>query len=554
MCIHKSVITIIIVLIVFSTLTWAETATRIPITVNVVKGCNVTDEEINEVVKEAGKLMKKYMISYEVKNIRRDVNGAGTDGKIAANEEHGVVTGSMNEIKNADGTYKGMKVFYGNELRQSNYYGMAYHANNGGHWYSVPVVFMKKRPGTDPNAYKEKGNDLAHELAHSLTLVGKKKVSGTLSGVSDANGHLTHPLDTNNLMYKNNGGTPPYRVERGSDLSPEQIKEIKENAKRFGKNYVVTPSEEYYRRMHPQNVLIFNHLPRVLWVDDPNETYMIDFHDDLAFGYFYAESVTAGLMDMVFHLAGAFPNSYNVNSLLSIELDTDNNSLTGDALGYDKRILVELNGQYPMVDASAQILNFDGSLIDFAPVAMFQQTDALGDSTDPDINLPSELEPFTDTIFVQLSSEILEITADEIPVHLLLENLTTPAIDETAFVFNTQAVNEPNMTLVVNSITPGENIEIVGNNYTPNEPVEIYLDEDLLDVTMADGSGNIDVNLPYPSGYEFGRYFIAARDTMRSISDFSVLTLFHVPGDIDLSHEVTMIDFAYIANDWLIVE
>jgi hypothetical protein len=546
-------ITVVFLLVTFS-ISFAETATRIPLTVNVVEGCDVSEEEIRAVVAEASEIMKPFMISYEVKKINRHVTGAGTDGKIAGSEEHGVVTGAMNEIKNADGSYNGMKVFYGDELRQPNYYGMAYHADNGGHWYSVPVVFMKKRPGTTTADYKEKGNDLAHELAHSLTLVGAKPVSGANDPNSDRWGHMTNPLDSDNLMYKNNGGTPPYRVERGGKLAPEQIKEIKENAKRFGKNYVVTPSDEYYKAMHPQEIIIYNHQPRVLWVDDPNETYTMDLYNDLAFGYFYAESTSVGLMDIVINLAGAFPDAYPLNILVNIYLDTDNDLMTGSAEGYDKIVTVDLMDVYPTVHTVARLLDYNGILIDHIPVAIFEQTNAICDVSNPDLMEESTIEPFTDTLFVQLPSEWLEITADEIPVKITYQNNTTSSWDEVSFTFNTQTVNEPEMELLINSITPGQPIEISGTGYTPLEPVEIYLDNDLLTTVGADASGNFTEALPYPSGYDFGRYFLSARDTTRSISDFSILTLFHLPGDVDLNHEVNLQDLVYIAQSWLVIE
>lgn len=550
----KYIAVIILVILMLSNFALAETATRIPLTINIVEGCDVSDEEINAVVEEANQIMKRYMISYEVKKVNRNVAGAGSDGKITSTEEHGLVTGAMNEIRQSDGSYKGMKVFYGNELREPNYYGMAYHADNGGQWYSVPVVFMKKRPGTTQTDYKEKGNDLAHELAHSLTLVGKKPVAGSLAGESDNWGHMTNPLDSDNLMYQYNGGTPPTRVVRGGNLAPEQIKEIKENAKRFGKNYVVTPSDEFYKAMHPQNEIIYNHEPRTLWVDNPAETYTLDLYNDLAFGYIYAESVTAGMMDIVINLAGAFPAGLPVNTQICINMDTDNNITTGSSLGFDKSIIIDLLEIYPTVNTMAAVHNIDGTLIDFVPIAFLEQTKALCDVSDPDLLAQSQIQPFTDTVFIQFPSHWLDITADQIPVTISLHNNLTPADDETSFIFETTAQNEPHIFLESNVITPTDSIIITGSNYTPDEPVEIYLDDDLIFAAIADSEGCFFAELPYPAGLEFGRYFISARDTTRRISDFGIITLIHLAGDIDFNHSVNLEDIVYIAQNWLFIE
>jgi hypothetical protein len=259
-------------------------------------------------------------------------------------------------------------------------------------------------------------------------------------------------------------------------------------------------------------------------------------------------------MDIVINLAGAFPDAYPLNILVNIYLDTDNDLMTGSAEGYDKIVTVDLMDVYPTVHTVARLLDYNGILIDHIPVAIFEQTNAICDVSNPDLMEESTIEPFTDTLFVQLPSEWLEITADEIPVKITYQNNTTSSWDEVSFTFNTQTVNEPEMELLINSITPGQPIEISGTGYTPLEPVEIYLDNDLLTTVGADASGNFTEALPYPSGYDFGRYFLSARDTTRSISDFSILTLFHLPGDVDLNHEVNLQDLVYIAQSWLVIE
>lgn len=524
---------------------FGEIATQIPVTVNVVQGCDVNDAEIRAVIAEANKVMKQWMIGFEIKAINHGVTGGNPSGSISGTQEHGLVTKAMDELKTSNGGYNGMKIFYGNELRDDpNRWGQAYHADNGGQWYSVPVVWMKKRDGSATG----KGNDLAHEFAHSLTLLGRKPVSGTADANSDNWGHMINPQDSDNLMYQYNADWAP----RGKKLAPQQIKEIKENAMRFGRSAVVTPSHEFYNSMHPQDDIVFLHQPRVLWVDNPNETYTKPLYDDLAFGYFFAQSTTAGMVEMLFNLAGNFPPG-PVNANLKVYLNVDNNPATGMTepgyTGYDRIVDIQLDGQYPAVRTTAAVRTFTNGIIEYAPFAMTDPVLAFGDYL---IGETGPVEIFCDSIFVMLPMQWLTVTAANVPVKIVYENMLEPGQgDDVVFVWDTTMPAEPIVEILTTPIRTTEPIAITGSGFTPMGPVEVFLDDELIAVIMANAEGQVNEILPWPAGKAYGRYFLTMRDSQTGLSGFSILTLFGRLGDVNYDREVNLSDLAIFAQDWL---
>ena len=99
----------------------ADEFTKVPVLVNVLKGVTMSDADIDDMIKEANKILKQAKIQLEFdkdKNINDDVNDTGNqDGNIQSGEEAKLDGDGRKELDNKFGKGKGIKIYITNEIR-----------------------------------------------------------------------------------------------------------------------------------------------------------------------------------------------------------------------------------------------------------------------------------------------------------------------------------------------------------------------------------------------------------------------------------------------------
>lgn len=540
----------------------ADEFAKVPIKVNVLKGVNITDEEIKEIVKEANKILKQAKIAFDDPNISRNVDDEGNnDDEIQAGEDPNLDEAGQKELNDTFGEGKGIKVYITNEIYDNNNInGVAPHVKEdpNGDLQGKPIIYLKNRPD-DPN--KKKGASLAHESCHVFTLGDKDIVDLEWEGfspkieTSDSDGHVDDP---NNLMY-------PYAkyekdgndVDRGTELTDWQKAEILKGAKRHAKKAKIADKAPKKKDSSAYTVVT---LPIIHggYVDDMGEPGLVTAYSDLGAGFLFAENPISNL-EISLLLEGTFP-SYDVNMVFTMYFDVDNNDLTGDsygsATGIDKVLTMQLSGSHPGGPFMANLLDVATGRSIFLPFGSTQTIMKIIDKTEHPY--PPEVEDYVGGLYQQVPLQLLNITANEVPIWVTSDNPATGDFDEAGFVWQLFDVNEPAFQLLTTRIEPGQPLDFTGRNFTPDSDVGIFLDDNFIGSTVAQLDGTIDDSILLDSSYYvfdiddeyYDFFFVTARDAFGK-SDFSIVELVPNEADIYADTVVNFKDFAVLANNWL---
>ena len=517
-----AILVLALVVVFCSTARGADEYVKVPIKVNVLKGVDITDEEIKEIVKEANKILKQAKIAFDDPNIVRDVNDLGNnDSKIQNSEENKLDEAGQKELNDNFGGGKGIKIYITNQIRDSNFImGLAPHVTEdaNGNLQGKPIIYLKREPD---ESNEVKGNDLAHESCHVFTLKG-------------------HVDDPNNLMYTYNPYTQDgNEANRGTILTGDQIDEVLEGAKRHAKKAKVGPPKE------------IGILPIIQggFVDDmgePNTAY-----SDLGAGFLFAEDQLSNL-EISLLLEGTFPSDPLEWMVFSMYFNVDNNDLTGasygSATGIDKVLDIELWGTHPGGPVTAWLFDVATEQDTFLPFGSTQRIVKIIDKTE--YPYPPEVEDYVDGLYQQVPLPLLNITANEVPVWVTSENFDNGDYDEAEFTWQLFDPSAPVFELLTTRLEAGEQLEFTGCNFTPDSQVQILLDDEPVGSVLAQPDGTIEGNILLDLSYYvfdvddecYDFFFVTARDPYGK-SDFSIVEL--VPNEVYICrHKLTASDAA----------
>ena len=184
----------------------AEDWIAIPVVINVVDSSDAS--KVDEAIKKANEALAKAKIRLEVVKKNQPFNVGNNDANLGeGNGEHDeALEKGGKELEKTCGAGKGLKITVADDVwaESPNTNGWAIHRD--------PVVFVEGGE-SDPNKL---GKTIAHEIAHSLTL-GYDLYDGN---------------DPNRLMWGYD--------DRGSNLSPAEVNEIRKQGEQRGRPQVIT--------------------------------------------------------------------------------------------------------------------------------------------------------------------------------------------------------------------------------------------------------------------------------------------------------------------------
>jgi len=566
----NSFVPFFVIVIFFSAVQFAKAdeVVKVPLKVNVLKGVEITDEKIKELVKEANKILKQADVAFEDPNISRNVSDENNnDDKIQNGEDNKLDEAGQKELNDTYGAGQGVKVYITNQVHDNNNTnGCAPHVTEdaNGNLQGKPVIYLKNRPA---DSDKEKGSTLAHEGCHVFTLGDAEIIDVNFIWpfwnitISDSNGHVNDP---NNLMYPYGKYTKDGNsVPRGTGLTEAQKNEIKKGAKRHAtraKTVTKSPRKSTAAPVHDVPVFFIHGG----FVDDMFEPGIFNPFSDLGAGFLYAENPAANLQISLL-TEGLYYSTVPPEMefiMYMIAMNTDNDVATGVPMaglpGADVWIQIRLYGHHPGGKVIAELhYPASGDAINL-PFCSTQRISKIIDKTEyPE---PPERIDYVDGVYLEVPMPLLKITANQIPSYVVSQNMQSGEHDEAGFTWQLYDYSQPVFKLLTPRIEPGQLVDFVGHNYKPFEPVEIKIDGDIAAIVPAGPDGSIHGTIWLdPSFFVFDvddeyydYFFVTAREAFGGREDFSIIELVPNVADIFADRVVNFRDLAVFADNWLI--
>jgi hypothetical protein len=175
-----------------------------------------------------------------------------------------------------------------------------------------------------------------------------------------------------------------------------------------------------------------------------------------------------------------------------------------------------------------------------------------------DHNTTPYSEPYVDGVYLQVPMELLGENTGMMDGMVASLDFGSALSDEVIFIWEDTSDTDPAMELITTQIEPGDPIEVSGQNYMPGSEITVFVDDEPIGSTFADGGGSFsDVFFFEPGSdpFDWGLcsapwYFVRARDTEGG-SDYSILELKPYAGDINMDTVVDFKDFGAMCNNWL---
>jgi len=503
----------------------------VPLAVNVLKDVTISDEEIDNIVKEANDNLKQANLHLEfdkTRNIKRNFNDQGNNNdKIEEGEDQKLNDSCVDELDSAYGVGKGYKVVFANQIHgDDDTYGWAIMCDP-----HIPVMYLKVREGTA----KSKGNDLAHETAHLSSLGAGHKIDDTTN--ADSKGH--HPTDMTNKMYPYN--PTPTGVDRGDKFTQDQREEINKGAKKRGKSKLRTadgvfPTDHCYS-----------------WFSDPLDDAPIA-HIDIISGFVGSNYENPNIVNANIGVRGLHPSS-PVFCTHELFFDTDNNDGTGGTYppfqGIEKILRIDLSGQWPFTGPGeflVEIYCVQSGITTPLPPGEVCRYNMVSDMMWPST---PQTNGYHDSICQSFPLDLLGpgLLADQLPVGVQLTDIYTGISDDSEFLFQLSCDKETGPMIDINRIqaSPGDEIILQGKNFCPGT-IFININGSYDYPPLLETDGTFTISVPVPS-IEAGDYFIIATDEC-GLFDFSVINITPSPGEVVVGGTVVEEDIFDIIIYW----
>lgn len=476
---------------------WAdEEFIVVELLVNVLKDVKMTDEQIENAVKEANKILKQanVQLEFDKKNIQRDFNDQGNNNnKIENSEDGNLDKKGVEELEAKFGKGKGYKIVITDEI-----HGNAGTTGLSPHNPDLPVTYIIPR---EKAGDAERGQTLAHEFSHVFTL-GKGHVvddHDTAGAVDDDKADGTgHVNDKKNLMYPT--------TEGGTDMTDDQKEEVKKKAKKRAKTKVVKTEQTI--EPVPSTHSSWTH---------PLDPFKPPFID-LYCGTTFLEQPNANLQTVI-NLGGLFPKN-PVRAQYAYFFNTDNNNNTGTTAaglfpGIDKVVFVEPSGLFPFTGSAGSI---QSRIVDVAT----NQTTPLPPG------IVKRIYKIKDAFISGLPKAINSYDSihQDIPVSLLNVPPTVPFIQGgiQTFDFNTQLTEQRPIVIPMTAEdniavarvdllegTANDTLQVQGEHFAPNSEFKLLVDDTFMQSGVVASNGTLNTSFAFPV-LPGGDYFITVRD------------------------------------------
>lgn len=512
---------------------------HVPVIVNIAHGCDANDTKIKAMIKRANEILHKAKIHFYVKDVNNDYKVGNGNSTFTGTEENQAIEDGRKEV----GSGKGMKITIADTISTiDDPLGIAKHR--------IPVALIANEDDGE-----NMGQTLAHEFGHCLTL------NYDYNDVNDPNQKW-------NLMWEDD-------TYGGDELSEEQIKEIRKQAKKHGE-VSIDPEALKPQKIPPGGPpqvtyggVRYKYYPWGVVIDDANETPVIIYEPVVApHDIIWTEVSSGGTNDPNDKVevgilpAGLIKALHEYLLKYRVKFDHNFDGMPETTI----EITIETYGGTVTVH-DAEILDMGGSPVGFT-VPVFLDTHyrfrdyaneanavAIEDFTSIDINIPvDQFWGFPGNMFevpcqVMVESEIFMAdsnTSFDETDWFTVDTYSSAGFDDMAavsFLADANPVDPCNPYQIDDYLLQGEGF--AGD-------VEVFVNSQYVGTTVADGQGRIS----YPITADMmtvGETFVEAVATdgsgRRVFSYF--LNKDPIEGDLDGDFDVDFEDFARFAINWL---
>lgn len=459
-----------------------------PLAILVLKGVNIDNDVIADMVAEANKILKEQAnTSLKIVYRERDLtNMTGDPPKQDGNllqkniaKFTAVLLQVVDEQVFKKG--KGYTLLIANDITgavgNANAIAFTPHSQTG----DEPMTFLGYQSIQNAKlTAAQLGSTLAHEYAHYLTLAGAYTIDCGLS--ADTTGH--HPSDKNNLMF------PGSAARTGSMLTPHQKAEISRARSRL-KGIAKTITNQSSVASLPSRTTSWTGNPGIVnlgYVNLDWGSVFIDFNNTVA--------------ELSIQFDGLFPLA-NVQTEYDFFVDTQNRSGTGQApdvfSGADKIVRVRLNGVFPFDAISA----YSADVLDVSSGTAVPLdsgfVDRLQNVADSEMAGQSIIADSVDVLLQRVPLALLGSLADQVPIGIRSVDVPTNTGDRVAFVFAYNPPPAPQVQMSPISGVTGDTIQLTGSLFPASTPVTITVDDTPATTANTGTDGSFAASFPFPA-------------------------------------------------------
>ena len=504
----------------------------IPVLVNGLKGPvsshkNSAIKQLKPVVDAANVILNKHKIHlhWDAKNSTKV--GIGFSGFVSDSRWKKLRREGLQELKDRFEGGVGYKIYFTDRIfgdQKKN--GVSFHP--GAKVTKLePVAFVRIR---GDRAKILTGNDLAHEVAHSLSLGEFHKYGPGANQKADSTAHVfTHGAgekSQENLLYPWNQPSKP----RGTKLTTEQVAEVMRGARRFArkkKQGAAPPGGNDPPMYVPEDI-------RGSWTDELEDAAFeeIDLHSGTFFGPEEGDALLVALT-----VAGLFPSDQEVDILFELGIDADADASTGQTLGQlagvELVLQISLSGHYPFTSPDGSL---QSQLVDLAAGTTVALS---GGVIDRDVAIlefdapPDAEDAFDASTSIEQAVPLADLgeLAPTVPFVVRASDWNTGAVDEALENFDTVPPVFPLLEMTPRSGARGQSLQLSGSGFEANSEITLLAGDLEIGTALTDSAGNFEANATIPQTARGTICFVIARDAAGSF-DFSVFTLSaHLPFD-----------------------
>ena len=493
--------------------------TTVPIVINILKNSGVTEAAAKKAVEQASEALKQANIKLTVVKTNVLAANDGDDGSGGGTAGDAVLTGAERakvretggkEIETTENK-KGLKITFAKtpQAESATNPGISVHRN--------PTVIVKEL-GNDA---KNKQN-IAHELAHALTLGPGHKIDATVT--ADGGGHAPDAAGKSgreNLMA-------PSDYNTGTHLTPDQIKTIADD--RFLEKVGKTVKKEL-KNLGAKAEYQYGGITDSLNDQSASRPGFLD-----AFRAALSSERARTTIDTLLTLGGLFPDNALLKATYRLLVDTDANAGTGAVRngfsGIEKEVVVQV-----------ERITFGGPLLISGQVTDTATSTSTPLPVAPKLLVGHELDnlagasgvPVEHQFGFEIPKALLGLSADLVPIAFVTEDSSGSVpftADSAAFLFDAlRFARDGTLTALATEGFAGAPFPFRVTGLEPNSPFTLFLDEDAVFSGMLDALGQFEGSFIMPAVVP-DEYFLTAQDATGEFA-FNVISV-PEPGTVAL--------------------
>jgi len=475
---------------------------QVSVVINILSNSGASVVNATSVVAEVNEYFRtnNWNVRFKVERVNENVTmGDSGDGDLTVAEGDTVVARGRAELTNEFGG-KGVKITFANTPEVgSTTPGWSIHRN--------PSFVVKDRGSNSLTA-----QTIFHEFGHIITLCGTYLLEG--SNWTNARGHAP---DTNTSWGAKNFMAPS-NWRDGVGVTSNQKAKVESDGVLDGMSTTVTNNPAStasgvrlrsayarYMRYHAQSNVY-------LWQD-------VMLRSALGEQNIYGQLVLGGL----------FPASGYLQVAYRMLFDADNEVSTGvdiaGFLGIDRELRINIIWEFGFVMFDAKVICYISGTTNQLPVLpLLYLAIRVHGLDDPAV-------PYKQVITFEVPESMLFLTAPEVPVGLVSQDLATGGLVDTGFMMYYQEFWKmiPALVLQQNYAAPGDPVPFEITGLLPNDAYNLYVEDSLISSGALLPDGTATGTFVFPSVPLDTTYYITAQDSSGNFG-FNVLGAIPEPG------------------------